>query len=289
MTTGRIGSFLGRGLAFPVRLDRNTGGFQVSDGYYDSVSVAVAYLRESWTIRQSSEDTTNLVAEAIYNILFTGLRSFEVIPWYGSKIENSIFECNTNEFRLVFTAFLKHSTERWNKRAVYPENGVQWYPTGVQTDKGELPLVASIEYLTQQHPKNLVTPFVEVRQVRTQEYPASIIDVNGHDLLSRYYKQYTYATTDNFSYIRLRRNIDLPPAPDDTFHKVKPTDTWMYIAYDELGEVRYWFYPYLCYIQDKASSGQGTRDILNPTINPEPGTLVRVPSKERILLINTRR
>jgi hypothetical protein len=69
---------------------------------------------------------------------------------------------------------------------------------------------------------------------------------------------------------------------------IKPADTWMLITYALLGEVRYWFYPYLCYIQDSAKAG-GTRDILNPDNLPEPGTLLRIPSKERILLINSRR
>jgi phage baseplate assembly protein W len=285
---GRQAAFLGRGTAFPVRLDRNTGGLKVSDGYYDSFSVAVAYVNESWLLQnQTVEETTNHVAEAVYNILFTSLREFEEIPWYGSKVKYSVFEPNSAEFKLIFAAYLSWATDRFEKRARFPENGVQWYSTGIAIDRGELPLVASIEYITQQHPKNLVTPFVPIRQVRTQEYPASVIDTNGHDLVSRYYKQSASYNNGN-KYLRLRKNIDLLPFPDDLFHKVKPLETWMLIAYDELGDVRYWEYPYLCYIQDKAKEG-GTRDILNPNLEIEPGTLLRMPSKERILLINSRR
>jgi phage baseplate assembly protein W len=284
----RTAPYLGKGVSFPFRLDKNTGGIQVSEGYYDSVSVAVAYIRESWTIRDHTiEETTNHVAEAIYNILFTSLLEHETLPWYGSKVQNAIFEPNTAEFRLLFTAFLTWSTDRWEKRARYPEGGVQWYSTGIATDRGELPLVASVEYIAEQTPKNLVSPFVTIRQVRTQEYPASVVDTNGHDLISRYYKQVASYSNGN-KYLRLRRNIELPPSPTDTFYRVRPLDTWMLLSYENLDDVRYWFYPYLCYIQDQSKLG-GTRDILNPNIEPTPGTLLRIPSKERILLINSRR
>jgi hypothetical protein len=289
MSSTRVAPHLGKGLTFPIHINRNTGGLQVSEGFYDSVSVAVAYIQEKWNLQHTGnlEETTNHVAESIYNILLTREKEWTHLPWYGSRTALALFEPNSAEFRLLFSTYLKFSTERWNKRAKYPENGVQWYNTGVATDRGELPLVASIEYETQQHPKNLVLPFVTVRQVRIQEYPASVVDDNGHDLISRYYRRSAYYQED-FKYIRLLRNIDMYPAPDDIFYMIKPADTWMLITYALLGEVRYWFYPYLCYIQDSAKSG-GTRDILNPDNLPEPGTLLRVPSKERILLINSRR
>jgi phage baseplate assembly protein W len=289
MASTRSAGFLGKGASFPWRLNKNTGGIQVSEGYYDSVSVAVSYFSEKWNMQYPGvlEETTNHVAESIYHILFTDLRSFEEIPWFGSKIRFCIFEPSSAEFKLIFQAYMSFSSSRWEKRAKIPETGIQWYNTGVATDRGELPLVASVEYITQQHPKNLVLPFVSNRQARTQEYPASVIDNNGHDLISRYYRQATYHNGTD-AYIRLRRNVNLPPAPDDTFYQVKPGDTWMLIAYDRLDEVRYWFYPYLCYIQDNAKIG-GTRDILNPTTEPEPGILLRIPSKERILLLNSRR
>ena len=285
----RTAPHLGVGISFPIRINRNTGGLQVSEGFYDSVSVAVSYIQEKWNLQHTGEpeETTNHVAESVYNILLTREKEWTHIPWYGSRTALALFEPNSAEFRLLFSTYLKFSTERWDKRVRYPDNGVQWYNTGVATDRGELPLVASIEYQTQQHPKNLVLPFVTVRQVRVQEYPASVIDTSGHDLISRYYRRSVHYQND-FKYIRLLKNIGIPPAPDDIFYMIKPADTWMLISYDLLGEVRYWFYPYLCYIQDKAKEG-GTRDILNPDGLPEPGTLLRIPSRERILLINSRR
>jgi len=289
MTDWRTASFLGRGLSFVPHLDRSTGGFKVSVGQFEPVSVAASFLLEKWTIRREDEESSNHIAEAIYHILFTNAREHETLPDFFSKIQESLFQPSSREFKLLFTAYLMHSVALWEHRAKYPENGIQWYDTGVGIDRGEMPLVAQIEFITQQHPRNMVAPFVTVRQARTEYYPASVIDDNGHDLISRYYKQVAYMTADlNYNYIRLRKNIDIPEAPDDSFYKVKVTDTWMLIAHRELYDVRYWFYPYLCFIQDRAKRG-ATRDILNPSIEPPIGDTIRLPSRERILLINSRR
>ena len=209
------------------------------------------------------------------------------MPELHSRVNYALFEPNSMEFKLMFTAYLQHAVEKWEHRAKYPVDGVQWYQDGVATDKGEVPLVAQIEFITQQHPRNMVAPFVTVRQARTEYYFANVIDNNGHDLVSRYYRRTAYQQ-GSFRYIRLIRNINIPPAPDDSFYMVRPLDTWMLIAHVNLYDVRYWFYPYLCYIQDKAITG-GTRDILNPNIEPTPGDIIRLPSRERILLINSRR
>jgi phage baseplate assembly protein W len=277
--------FLGKGISWPFRLNKNTGSVQVTEGQYDPVSVAAAWIAEKWQIRTVAEDTANHVAEAIYHILFTSRFEHETLPEFFSKIQYALFEPNSPEFRLMFTAYLQHAVEKWEPRAKYPKFGVQWYQDGVATDRGELPLVAQIEFITQQHPRNMVAPFVSVRQARTEYYPASVIDNNGHDLVSRYYRRTAYQQGD-FKYIRLMRNINIPPAQDDLYYMVKPLDTWMLIAHVNLYDVRYWFYPYLCYIQDKALEG-GTRDILNPNIEPTPGDIIRLPSRERILLINS--
>ena len=62
----RTALFLGKGLSFPFRLNRNTGDIQVTEGQYDPVSVAAAWITEKWQIRQPVEDTANHVAESIY-------------------------------------------------------------------------------------------------------------------------------------------------------------------------------------------------------------------------------
>ena len=279
---------MGRGLSFPVRPDYSTGKLRMSNGFYGEVSVALAYISEKWTLRGDVEETTNHIAESIYNILFTREAEHESIPWYGSRISYSIFEPNTAEFKLLFSAYLRWASERWEKRARFPEKGsIAWLDTGVLTDKGELPVHASLEFITQQTPKNLVLPFVTIRQARLQEYPSSVVDNNGHDLASRHYNKPSYSD-GNYRYLRVTKNIDIPPASDDSFYTVKPGDTWMLIAYSERTEIRYWYYIYLCYIQDRAKKG-ATRDILNPDREPEAGEVLRIPSKQRLLLISSRR
>lgn len=287
----RTASYLGNGIAFPFRTDRKLGGVQTTHGSFDSVSVALQYIAsESWTIREPvSVDTANHVAEAVYNILFTSQLEHETLPEYGSRIFYAIFEPNTTEFRLVFETYLKYSTYRWEKRARVPDesSAVQWFATGIMTDRGELPLETRVEFITQQTPKNLVAPFVTVRQARLQEYPAAKIDTNGHDNISRYYNRPSYLFGD-YQYMRLFQLPDIPEAPDDTFYTVKPKDTWMLISYFTLDDVRNWDYPYRCYIRDMAKQG-ATRDIMSPNIEPEPGTILRIPSRERVAIINSRK
>lgn len=287
----RTASYLGHGIGFPFRLNRRSGGVQTTTGSFDSVSVALQYIAsESWTIREPIvQDVANHVAEAVYNILFTSQLEHETLPEYGSRIFYALFEPNTVEFRLVFETYLKHSTYRWEKRARFPDTkeAVQWFATGTATDRGELPLSARVEFITQQTPKNLVAPFVDVRQARLQEYPAPKIDYNGHDNFSRYYNKTSYLY-NGLQYTRLFMHPDIPEAPDDTFYQVKPKDTWMLISYFTLDDIRSWEYIFRCYLRDKATEGL-TRDIMNPNIEPEPGTILRIPSRERVAILNSRK
>ena len=287
----RTASYLGSGIGFPFRLNRRSGGVQTTTGSFDSVSVALQYIvSESWTIREEIvQDVANHVAEAIYNILFTSQLEHETLPEYGSRIFYALFEPNSVEFRLVFETYLRYSTHRWEKRARYPEEkeAIQWFATGLATDRGELPIQARVEFITQQTPKNLVAPFATVRQARTQEYPAAYIDANGHDNYSRYYRKTSYLFGD-YQYMRLFVHPDIPEAPDDTFYYVKPKDTWMLIAYFTLDDIRNWEYVYRCYLRDQAKEN-ATRDIMSPNIEPEPGTLLRIPSRERIAILNSRK
>ena len=287
----RTAPYLGHGIGFPFRLDRRSGGVQTTTGSFDSVSVALQYIAaESWTIREPIvQDVANHVAEAIYNILFTSQLEHETLPEYGSRIFYALFEPNSVEFRLVFETYLKYSTFRWEKRARYPdtEGGIEWFASGTLTDRGELPIQARVEFITQQTPKNLVAPFATTRQARLQEYPAAKIDAHGHDNLSRYYNKPSYLFGD-YQYLRLFQYDDIPEAPDDTFYSVKPKDTWMLIAYFTLDDIRNWDYVYRCYLRDRAKGG-ATRDIMSPNIEPEPGTLLRIPSRERVAIINSRK
>ena len=288
----RTASYLGRGLAWPVRLDPRTGGMQITEGTFNDVSVALSYVKEQWSIRNTSgfKETSNHIAEAIYNILLTNPDEHECLPWYFSKMQVAIFEPNTVEFELLYSTYLSFSTKRWEYRAQIPQNAIQWGAFGLVTDQGVSQLTASVQFITQQAPKNLVLPFVTIRQVRTQEYLANIIDTNGYDLPSRYYNRTAYHTPDNaYSFLRLnKQQILISPAPDDGSYLVKPTDTWMLIAWALYGEIRYWYYLFLAYLQDNEGE-TATRDMMFPDNKPPAGNYIRYPSISRILILQSRR
>ena len=290
MALHRDPGFLGRGIAFPPRLNHRTGGFLVSEGNYNSASVAVQYLAERFTIDKPIHEIVNHISESIYHILFTSLLQHETLPPFGSKVMNVLFEPSTEEFRLLFSSYLRFSTWRWEKRARYPEKGgLTWIVDGLMTDRGEAPLKAQVEFLTVQRPDNLVQPFITERQARLQEYPSSVIDTNLHDLPSRYYGQTTTYGANDFSYIRLRNNpIRIDPASDDSFYEVKPLDTWYLISWYAYSDVRYWYYPFLAYMQDRVGDG-ATRDMMNPDVEPIPGDVIRMPSPQHLLLLQSRR
>lgn len=281
--------FLGRGLGFPFRVNFNTGQTVVTNGFYDSISVALEYLNERWTIRENLEPIdSNHIAECIHHILFTTPTEHDTLPEFGSKIITMLFEPNSQEFRLICESYLKHSTERWEKRAKFPEDeGVEWLVSSIATDRGQLPVVGKVEFLYAQHPKNLVFPFVDERYSRLQEYPSGLVDTNGHDLLSRYYNA-EYVIESDYKYLRPSFPIDIPMAKDDTYYLVRPTDSWLLVAWYVYGDIRNWWLPFLCYVDDVADTG-GPRDVISPLDDPPVGELLRLPSSTRAKLITARR
>lgn len=281
----RTAPFLGKGLAFPFRINSATGQTTTTYGFYDSISVALQYLQERWTIRDNLEAfDSNHIAECIHHILFTIQTEHDTLPEFGSRIVNILFEPNSAEFRLLCESYLKHSTERWEKRAKYPEDtGVEWLVSAHATDMGQLPIVAKIEFLTMQHPKNLVAPFVDVRQARLQEYPSGQVDDSRHDLVSRYYGN-TAIIDGDYRYLRPRVMPQISFSNDDTYYLVRPNDTWLLISWFAYGDIRYWDIPYTAYIDDLADNW-GARDYTTPLDDPPVGELLRMPSKDRVKLI----
>jgi hypothetical protein len=256
-------AFLGRGLSFPVRINSRAGGFIVTEGIYNSASIAVQYVADRFTIREPIGKITNHVAEAIYSIIMTSELSWEHLPPYGSRVMNVLFDPSTAEFRLLFESYLRFSTWRWEKRARYPEKGgISWTIDGLKTDRGELPIYAQVEFLSEQRPDNLVLPFVTVRDARVAEYPSSVIDGNGHDMSSRYYKRQAHYYND-YKYIRVAKNMDITPANDDIFYQVMPLDTPMLASWFCYGTPLYWHYLWSAYLYDMSKLG-ATRDIINP-------------------------
>lgn len=270
--------FFGHGAAFPFRIDPSVGGIQITQGVTDSVSVALQYLQENWTIRENINYVANHIAEAIAHILLTIPKEHDTLPEFGSRVMNILFEPNTQEFRLTAKVYMETSTVRWEKRAKLEDT--QWYVDGILVDRGELPCFSRVEFIVQQAPGNLVAPLVTDRQARLQEYPSAVIDKNSHDIYSRYYNRVP-VSRDGCNYIRLRNcELKFNPAFDDMFYRVALLDTWLLVSWANYSDIRFWNIVAKNYINDRADH---SRDILSACTEPQVGEVIRLPSKSRLL------
>ena len=87
--------FMGSGIGFPFRLSSSTGGVVVTQGTTDSISVALQYLQDNWTIREDAAPSTNHIAEAIGHILLTRPTEHDTLPEFGSRLFFILFEPDT--------------------------------------------------------------------------------------------------------------------------------------------------------------------------------------------------
>jgi len=275
--------FFGKGIAFPFRINPVTGGVQVTQGGMDSLSVMLEYLNESWTIREPLAPEHNHVAEAIAHILLTHLTEHDTLPNFGSRLFEILFSPNTPEFEQLAAFWMQHSTERWEKRARVPQDGTAWQFTGRLADEGRAPVAAFIEFIAGQVEGNLVSPFVTSRQARVQEYPAREIDASGHEYGSRYYG-IDQAMEGDILYTRFPRSRQFPPAVDDQYYQVAPDDTWNLISWRNYDDIRYWPIVAEMYEQDNLDEEDFDRDVLDVGNVPEAGTMVRIPSRSRLLM-----
>lgn len=275
--------FLGRGLAFPFRLNESTGGAAITEGQNDNEQISFAYLLDRWTIREKTPDRQNHIAEAITNILLTRKLEHDTLPEYGSNIDNIIFDPNTDFIKNEFEVWLKICTERWEKRAFVPLPwGLTWLNNnGEQIDRNELPVNIFVEILEQQHPKNLVTPFVQPEYARNQEYPTGKLDEGRHDWLSRY-RGFRVYNDDGTRYIRFRKTKKVKFRPDDKFYKVKHNDSWLLIGHKTLLDHRLWWIIFDYYVADCAARGE-SRESMDAMDDPPFGKVLRYPSRERVL------
>jgi hypothetical protein len=269
-------------MSFPFRINPITGGVSISSGISDPDSVRLQYIAEKWSIRGNINTPQNKIAESIAHILLTHPREHDTLPEFGSRLKEAVFEPNSQEFQLLFQFYLKHSTERWEKRAIVPDkNGVLWGKTPYLTDQGELPLYVDIAFITQQITGNLVAPFVNARQARSQEYNPVQFDNNGHDYYSRYYNAETFYD-NNIKAIRIKAPGLVDVATDDDFILMKHTDSWLLMSWDSYGDIRSWDKISDMYLEDQAKNG-ASRDTMDILSTPPYGTSLRVPSRARIL------
>jgi phage baseplate assembly protein W len=283
----------GSGIGFPFRLNTSTGGVVTTSGNTDATSVALEYLQDSWSIRETVTPNVNHIAESIAHILLTRPGEHDTLPEFGSQLFVILFEQNTYEFRKLAEIYFKFSTIRWEKRAQVPDifstdikpggySGVRWNTSGIQVDRGVVPVWVTIDFITGQMPGNLVIPFVTDRDARYQEYRSGNIDSNGHDHVSRY-RGYPRSFRDNHDYIRLQKYEPIPVSSNDSFYSVKRGDTWLLLAYKFYGDIRWWYTLARCYISDSADAGLG-RSNMKTLADPPIGTMLRVPPKATILM-----
>ena len=274
--------FFGEGVAFPFRIN-SKGGVQTTKGNADNTSVPLQYFNERWTIREDPAPKANHIAEGIAHILLTRRTEHDTLPEFGSDLFFMVFEPNTREFQLQAAHYLRFSTIRWEKRARIPEEqSIAFYFEGRTIDQGRLPMIARVEFITQQVEGNLVAPFVTPRQARLQEYQSNDFDSSGHDYESRYYGA-TVVERDGIRFNRFRKRKYYSMQQDDEFYKVQYGDTWLLISHAQYGDIRYWPVLAEMYIQDLAADG-ATRSIMDPCPDPEPGQYIRIPSRTRVFM-----
>lgn len=280
--------FLGKGISFPLRVDPNTGGILVSEGNTDELAVGLQYLMDSWTVREEVRPKLNHIAESVAHILLTKPGEYDTLPEFGSYLFRCLFEPNSYEFRFQAETFFKLSTKEWEKRAKVPDGlnqtyaGIQWDVSPRAIDEGRVPVWVRIQFIAEQVSGNMVAPYATPRDARTLRYRASKIDDNGHDNLSRYYGQKA-CSWGGIKYVRFDLKVDRPPDNNDRFHTVEPYDSWFSISYKLYGEIRYAYVLAKNYVMDAAKAGL-SRKYLDVTGDPEPGTILRYPSRTTLLM-----
>lgn len=279
----RKAPFYGKGIAFPFRINPATGGVVMTEGIGDSISVALQYLSDRWTIREDVNPQANHIAEAIAHILLTRPTEHDTLPEFGSDIFTILFEPNTEQFQVLANHYFSWSTIRWEKRARIPEQGgMTWTFEGPLVDQGRLPVIARVNFIQQQADGNLINPFVTPLEAKNQEYQPGDTDAAGHDWASRYRGQIVY-DIGGTRFIRPRVAKPVLPAKDDQFYEVKHGDTWLLISWELYGDIRFHWLLTQIAVSDAAADG-ASRDAMDTLGDPVPGTVLRVPSRTRMLM-----
>jgi len=280
--------FFGSGVGFPFRVNPSTGGLLVTTGNTDSISVALEYLQESWSIREETDPQVNHNAESIAHILLTIPGEHDTLPEFGSNLFLILFEPNTYEFRQQAEAYFKFSTIRWEKRARVPEyienyssySGVRWKIDGRLVDLGVCPVLVMIDFIPNQVPGNLVIPFVTDGAARASEYPVGSLSPAGHDYVSRY-KDEQLSYRSGIRYSRVQKRLLVPYGTEDQYYVAKKGDTWLLLSWKFYGDIRYWYILARLYVSDNSDMD---RSIISPLVDPPVGAILRIPPKPAILM-----
>jgi phage baseplate assembly protein W len=141
--------FLGKGLKFPFRFQRRSGGAQVS----------------SATSREHEH-----IHESIIQILGTRPGERFMRPEFGSRLKDLVFEANDEVLKGLIRHYVIDAVKRWEKRVVITEVSFDDSPQNI--DRNLLPVRRVIQ---SQVEGNLVYPFYrEPRQVsKPRQFRAS--------------------------------------------------------------------------------------------------------------------
>jgi hypothetical protein len=82
--------------------------------------------------------------------------------------------------------------------------------------------------------------------------------------------------------LRLRMVGPIDPAPDDEFYETGRTDNWWRVSYALYQDVRFASVIWEFYVNDMAEAGASSA-ALDITEDPPPGTMLRGPSRSRLL------
>lgn len=279
----RTAPFLGKGIAWPIRINPATGGIQMSEGNFDDIPVALEFTPDQETISDNVFGRPNKLRESMAHILSTEIGEYDFLPEFGSRPSAIIHDPNSQYARLEYETWAELAVARWEKRVNLkaPEN-FAWDNTDDELDQGIATCQIRPEIIPTQVPGNLVTPFVTARDCRAQEFPLGEIDTEGHDWASRYHGQTAYQVNGE-RYLRARKVMPIDHAPDDQFYTVRRGDTWLRISWDLYRDVRFWWVIADTYTHDAAEAGMSRSRGLKISEELEPGTLLRAPSKARVL------
>ena len=277
--------YLCKGIAFPLRLNPATGGLLLTEGKPDSAEIAVQYLPDGYTIRNEGFGAGNHVAESIAHILQVAPGERDTLPEFGSRTHDVLHDPNTIFAQQEYEVWIELATEKWEKRAHIPiPQGVTWRTTSEDIDEDKSIAILSTKIIVGQVPGNLVAPFVSEREARAAHYPLGDADAEGHDWCSRYRNSQVVMADAGERYLRPRRSMPIPEAHDDEWHKAQLGDTWLLIAHRVYGDFRLWWVIAETYYQDLVNQGAGIAESMDTLSDPEPGTILRIPSRTRVLM-----
>lgn len=142
--------FLGRGLQFPFRFGRRTGGAEVS---------------------AATSTEHEHIHESIVQILGTSPGERFLRPEFGSRLKDLVFEANDEVLKGLIRHYVIEAIHRWDKRVVVTH--VSFEESAHQVDRHILPIHIAYQVIQSQVEGNLVYPFYREPQAAiTRQIPA---------------------------------------------------------------------------------------------------------------------